>query len=142
MNVLKAKWKNSNDVITPSVNILPPLCPSSLLVDLGIFSLFVVFLSRVLEFLLSSPLSSPSSLLLLSAPGVTALCLIGELGYWPGEHGDWIRLLHDLDLNYSTEDKVFMQTLHKQKLSHIQSYAYCMRIQYKNLGMFVFRPRV
>lgn len=88
-----------------SVNILPALCPSSLLADLGILSVFDVLRSRVLELLLSTPFSSPSSLLLPSAPGVTALCLMGEVGNCPGEHGDWMRLLHDLDLRSSTAQK-------------------------------------
>lgn len=29
-------------------------------------------------------------------PGVVALCRSGEGGYWPGEQGDWARLLFDL----------------------------------------------
>lgn len=72
---------------------------SSLLVDLGIFfsdvSDLVDFLSSVLW-----PLTSPWPLS--SVPGVVALCRSGEGGYWPGEQGDWARLLFDLTLNTNT----------------------------------------
>lgn len=123
----------TKSVIIPSVNILPALCPSSLLADLEIFSVLDVFRSRVLESLLSTPFSSPSSFLLLSAPGVTALCLRGEVGYCPGEHGDWIRLLHDLDLNWSTEGRRERKKFSPLRAFHVQG---VLLIHCKNWAVF------